>query len=96
MGTFKMLALAGLRARRRAGGGRDRDLIYVMSTIEQPTNVSVRQDGAIEIRDYPALRVAEVTRQGDRQTACARLLRRSRPISSPRNRPGESVSMTAP
>ena len=40
--------------------------IYVVSTVEQPKYALVTQDGAIELRDYPALVVAEVTRRGDR------------------------------
>jgi SOUL heme-binding protein len=43
--------------------------IYVVSNVEQPKYALVMQDGAIDVRDYPALVVAEVTRRGDRNGA---------------------------
>ena len=39
---------------------------YIMSNVEQPKYAQVMQDGAIEVRDYPASVVAEVTRRGNR------------------------------
>jgi hypothetical protein len=38
--------------------------LYVMSTVEQPKYALSEQDGAIELRSYPALVVAEVIRCG--------------------------------
>lgn len=96
MGTFKMLALAGLGLVAALAAVAIGIWIYVMSTIEQPTYVSVRQDGAIELRDYPALRVAEVTRQGDRQTAVRAGFSPLAAYIFAKNRPGDSISMTAP
>ena len=43
--------------------------IYAVSNVEQTKYAIVVADGAIEIRDYPNLVVAEVTRRGDRNTA---------------------------
>lgn len=70
--------------------------IYVMSTIEQPSYVLAKEDGAIEIRDYPALVVAEVTRHGDRETAVRAGFSPLASYIFAKNREGETVSMTAP
>jgi SOUL heme-binding protein len=46
--------------------------VYTINNIETPTYTVVMADkpgGTIEIRDYPALVVAEVTTKGDRRTA---------------------------
>ena len=70
--------------------------IYAVSNVEQPKYVSVRLDGAIEIRDYPALVVAEVTRSGDRNAAVRAGFGPLAGYIFAKNRGGESVSMTAP
>lgn len=41
--------------------------VYVVQDVEQPQYVVVLSDGAFEVRDYPALVVAEVRRGGSRQ-----------------------------
>ncbi|MBA4281031.1 MAG: heme-binding protein [Ralstonia sp.] len=70
--------------------------IYVVSTVEQPKYSTVLADGAIEVRDYPALVVAEVTRRGDRGSAVRAGFSPLAGYIFARNRPGDSVSMTAP
>ena len=70
--------------------------IYVVSNVEQPKYASVRLDGAIEIRDYRALVVAEVTRSGDRNAAVRAGFGPLAGYIFAKNRGGESVSMTAP
>ena len=69
---------------------------YVVSNVEQPKYTSVLVDGAIEIRDYPALVVAEVTRSGDRNAAVRAGFGPLAGYIFAKNRGGESVSMTAP
>lgn len=69
---------------------------YVMSNVKQPSYVSLTLDGAFEVRDYPALLVAEVTRRGDRNSA---LRAGFSPLASyifTKNRSGDSISMKAP
>jgi hypothetical protein len=70
--------------------------IYAVSNVEQPKYALVTQDGAIEIRDYPALVVAEVTRRGDRNSAVRAGFSPLAGYIFAKNRSGESVSMTAP
>jgi hypothetical protein len=70
--------------------------VYVMSRVEQPGYELIAQDGVIEIRDYPALVVAEVTRRGDRNSAVRAGFSPLAGYIFARNRGGESISMTAP
>jgi SOUL heme-binding protein len=70
--------------------------VYVVSNVEQPKYVAVRQEGAIEIRDYPALVVAEVTRSGDRNAAVRQGFGPLAGYIFAKNRAGDSISMTAP
>ncbi len=69
---------------------------YVVSTVEQPKYALVSQDDAIEMRDYPALVVAEVTRRGDRNSAVRAGFSPLAGYIFAKNRGGDSVSMTAP
>jgi hypothetical protein len=96
MWTFKRLAFAGLGILAGLAAIAVGFWIYVMSTIEQPTYASVTRDGAIEIRDYPALVVAEVTRRGERQAAVRAGFPPLAGYIFARSREGETVSMTAP
>ena len=96
MWTFKTLALTGLGILVGLAAIAVGIWSYVMSTVEQPTYASVTQEGAIEIRDYPALVVAEVTRRGDRQTAVRAGFSPLAGYIFARSREGETVSMTAP
>jgi hypothetical protein len=69
---------------------------YVMSNVEQPKYTLHSQDGLIEIRDYPALVVAEVTRRGDRNSAVRAGFSPLAAYIFAKNRSGDSISMTAP
>jgi hypothetical protein len=70
--------------------------VYVVNNVEQPAYRTVRADGAIELRDYPALVVAEVTRRGDRWGAVNAGFRPLAAYIFARERSGPSVPMTAP
>jgi hypothetical protein len=70
--------------------------IYIVSNVEQPKYTSVIQDGPIELRDYPGLVVAEVTRRGDRNAAVRAGFSPLANYIFAKNRAGDSVSMTAP
>jgi hypothetical protein len=70
--------------------------IYVVSNVEQPRYAIIKHDGPIEVRDYPALLVAEVTRRGDRNTSVRAGFGPLAGYIFAKNRAGESVSMTAP
>lgn len=65
---------------------------------EEPAFALVRADGDFELRDYPALVVAEVTSSGDRQRASGASFRRLAAYIFAQDRPhgGESIAMTAP
>lgn len=65
---------------------------------EEPGFVAVRTDGDFELRDYPALVVAEVISSGDRQRASGASFRRLAAYIFAQDRPqgGESIAMTAP
>ena len=65
---------------------------------EQPDFTLVRTEGDFELRDYPALVVAEVTSRGDRQRASGASFRRLAAYIFAQDRPqgGESIAMTAP
>jgi DNA gyrase inhibitor GyrI len=65
---------------------------------EQPDFAVVRAEGDIELRDYPALVVAEVTSSGDRQRASGASFRRLAAYIFAQDRPagGEAIAMTAP
>lgn len=65
---------------------------------EQPEFALVRAEGDFELRDYPALVVAEVTSRGDRQRASGESFRRLAAYIFAQDRPagGESIAMTAP
>ncbi len=84
-------------------------LALYVNDVEQPAYRVVQQDGAIELRDYPALVVAEVTRPGDRREAVnagfgplARyIFARERagaaiPMTAPVTQQGAPIAMTAP
>lgn len=70
--------------------------IYVVSNVEQPKYTIVIQDDIIEIRDYPALVVAEVTRRGDRNSAVRAGFGPLAGYIFAKSRDGEAISMTAP
>jgi DNA gyrase inhibitor GyrI len=65
---------------------------------EQPDFALVRTDGTFELRDYPALVVAEVSHAGSRERASGASFRRLAAYIFAQDRPegGERIAMTAP
>jgi hypothetical protein len=65
---------------------------------EEPEFALVKAEGDFDLRDYPALVVAEVTSSGDRQQASGASFRRLAAYIFAQDRPqgGESIAMTAP
>lgn len=73
--------------------------VYAQSrNTEEPAFALIRADGDFELRDYPALVVAEVTSSGDRRGASGASFRRLAAYIFAQDRPqgGESIAMTAP
>lgn len=70
-------------------------LTYV-NNVERPRYRSVRADGAVELRDYPPLIVAEVRRSGDRRGAVNAGFRPLANYIFEKDRNGDRISMTAP
>jgi DNA gyrase inhibitor GyrI len=74
--------------------------VYVVQNVEQPEYALVRQDGAFELRDYPALTVAEVRRTGPRREALSAgfgpLARYIFAREGEGERTGGKIAMTAP
>jgi len=70
--------------------------VYVVQNVEQPSYRVVEANGAIELRDYPALVVAEVVRRGDRKSAVNAGFGPLASYIFAKDRGGESISMTAP
>jgi DNA gyrase inhibitor GyrI len=73
--------------------------VYAQSrNTEEPEFALLRADGDFELRDYPALVVAEVTSSGDRQRASGASFRRLAAYIFAQDRPqgGERIAMTAP
>jgi hypothetical protein len=56
----------------------------------------IESDGAMEIRDYPALTAAEVTRSGSRDTAVRSAFGSLAGYIFAKDRGGEKIAMTAP
>ena len=88
-----IVSMVGLALRAVVGMGA---WVYVVNNVEHPAYRLVRQDGAIEIRDYPTLIQAEVTRTGDRKTAVTAGFRSLAAYIFARERAGDSIAMTAP
>lgn len=65
---------------------------------EQPDYAVVRSDADFELRDYPALVVAEVSNAGSRERASGASFRRLAAYIFAQDRPegGEKIAMTAP
>ena len=64
--------------------------------VEEPAFRTVLQDGAFEIRDYPALVVAEVTVTGGQKEAASKGFRLLAGYIFGGNRGKQSIAMTAP
>ena len=70
--------------------------LYTSSTIETPKYAVIEQEGAFELRDYPDLLVAEVSRGGARDGAVRSGFQALAGYIFARDRAGESIAMTAP
>jgi hypothetical protein len=70
--------------------------VYIVQNVEQPDYRLVRQDGDFELRDYPALTVAEVTRDGPRREALSAGFGPLARYIFAKERDGGKISMTAP
>ncbi len=64
--------------------------------VEEPAFRSVVQDGVFEIRDYPALVVAEVTATGEQKEAASKGFRLLAAYIFGGNRRKQGIAMTAP
>ena len=79
------LALAGMTAW----------IVYIKS-VERPAYKVVTSDRNFEIRDYPALVVAEIERQGQRRAAVSAGFGPLAAYIFAKNRQGDGIAMTAP
>jgi DNA gyrase inhibitor GyrI len=70
--------------------------VYVIQNVEQPDYALIEQDGDFELRDYPALTVAQVRRGGDRADALSAGFGPLARYIFAKEREGEKVAMTAP
>ena len=70
--------------------------VYMINNVEQPKYGVLIADGDIEIRDYPALVVAEVETSGDRKSAVNSGFRPLAAYIFAKERTGGSIAMTAP
>jgi DNA gyrase inhibitor GyrI len=70
--------------------------VWHVNNVGHPDYTSVETDGDIEIRDYPSLVVAEVTREGDRSNAVRRGFRPLAGYIFAKERDGDRIAMTAP
>lgn len=70
--------------------------VLYMRSIDQPSFTIVQKDDDIEIRDYGALTIAEVTRSGDRESAVRAGFRPLARYIFAKDRQGEAIAMTAP
>jgi DNA gyrase inhibitor GyrI len=75
-----------------AGGA----FVYAASNVEKPKYKVLQKDDNIEIRQYPALRVAEIKRNGNRGRAVRNAFSPLASYIFAREREGEKISMTAP
>ncbi|MEO1091555.1 MAG: heme-binding protein [Pseudomonadota bacterium] len=69
---------------------------YTRFGVERPSYRILVAEGAFEIRDYPALTVAEVTRSGERNKALRAGFRPLAGYIFAKERDGQSIAMTAP
>jgi len=70
--------------------------VAFVNSVEQPAYSVVETEGDIEVRDYPALVVAEVTRTGGRWDAVRAGFGALARYIFAKDRGGEGISMTAP
>lgn len=88
-----LYTLAGLAALVVVGMG---VWVFYVQNVEKPAYRVVLQDGAIEVRDYPALVIAEVTTTGDRRGAVNAGFRPLANYIFAKERTGDTIAMTAP
>ncbi|WP_211228984.1 SOUL family heme-binding protein [Thalassobaculum salexigens] len=69
---------------------------WVTHSVEQPAYTVVEADGDIELRDYPAMVVAEAVTAGDRQEGVRQGFRALAGYIFAKDRDGERIAMTAP
>ncbi len=70
--------------------------VYVVQNVETPDHQTLKSDGPIELRAYPALTVAEVERGGPRRAALSDGFSPLAGYIFAREREGERIAMTAP
>ena len=70
--------------------------VWYVNDVEQPEYGAVVQDGDFEIRDYPAMVMAEVTSSGDRRDAVSKGFRPLASYIFASEREGDKIAMTAP
>jgi len=93
MKKMMLTALGVMAVLITAAGGA---MVYASSNVEKPKYTVLESDGDIEIRQYPALRVAEIKRSGDRSTAVRNAFSPLASYIFAKEREGEKISMTAP
>lgn len=70
--------------------------LYVTMSVETPAYAVQDAEGRFELREYEALIVAEVGREGPREAAVRSGFRALAGYIFARERPGDSIAMTAP
>lgn len=70
--------------------------IWYTNNVEQAAYTTLTADGDFEIRDYPSLVVAEVTRAGNRKSSVNQGFRPLAAYIFAKERKGEPIAMTAP
>ncbi len=70
--------------------------VLYTNNVERPAYRALVTDGAFEVRNYPPLVVAEVTRSGDRGTAVNRGFGPLADYIFAKEREGDTIAMTAP
>jgi len=85
LGGLGLVAVAGAAA-----------WVYVSSNVEQPEYRVLAADGPVERRAYPAMIAAEIETRGARDEAVRAGFRPLARYIFARERPGETIAMTAP
>ncbi len=70
--------------------------VWYVNDVEQPEYGAVVEDGDFEIRDYPPMVMAEVTRSGERRDAVSKGFRPLASYIFASEREGDKIAMTAP
>lgn len=88
-----VISVAGVAAIAVAGFGA---FIWHTNNVEQAAYSTVTADGDFEVRDYPSLVVAEVTRAGDRKSSVNQGFGPLAAYIFAKERKGEPIAMTVP